>query len=730
MADRELRLKIGAAIDASFTTVLANVVEQVKRARKQIRNEVSTGLRLQVASEKAAAAETVAVQKSVVKTAKQQADEMAKDVAKAARERVRAEKQAMKEVERDLQQHNRNRAAAERENLRIFRQTQQEMERNRAGQARDLSRRDAMIMRAGGAAIGAGMRFASSALHGMGVQTGFQQNLSEAVDRQRLAVSISNQAWIPNGGPAGSSQKVDPKTILSQTQNAAIATGMDTNDMLQGVEKYVSHTGDLQTILHNMQDLAKLSKANGASFMDMATAASEISNEMGDIPNKGKAVFDVMRALAGQGQVTAIELRDQAKSVAMIAAQANFYKIDPRLAETLKKSGVESDTGQRIAVLGGLAQMARSKGGRVTARMAMQSSMAFMRDLANPTEIKRFQEQGLGVYADKGHTTLRDPVQMLMEAFKVARSDGGVNRDVLNRIFTNQQSRAVTNAFAQSYNEEYRKAAEAGITDETLRHKRAMEATVEVFEKLLGTAQSLDENEERFQATLKTADSQAKILNNQIGKVADEIATALLPAVQALVPAMQSFAKFLSFATGKTEDDQVKAGVEGLTQAPKVIDDLKFGMENGMVEEKTIDEAKLRRDQLRAEIARREIDMESKYGNENVSKSKVMFDAESRNETPALRATNAYLAEVAAADGRSSDTAKQLLQDKQDLAAYKSKLEELLTQMNDMDRRQKDGTIKVISDQPLKVEIVGDKTATPAGASPATSGVANPNSSE
>jgi hypothetical protein len=507
---------------------------------------------------------------------------------------------------------------------------------------------------------------------------------------------------------------------------------METNDLLQGIEKYVSHTGDLQTILANMEDMAKMAKANGSSFNDMAIAASELANEMGDIPNKGKAVFDTMRALAGQGQVTAIEIRDQAKSAAMIAAQANFYKIDPRHKETLENAGVKDEVGQRIAVLGGLAQMARGKGGRVTARMAMQSSMAFMRDLANPTEIKRFEGHGLDVYTDKSKSMLRDPVQMLMEAFKKAQSDGhdgGLNRNVLNNIFTNQQSRAVTNAFAQTYNEEYKKAAAEGVIDSTKRHQRAMDKTVESFEKLLGTTQSVNQINESFSKALNTTESQAKIMNNEIGKATDELAKAFLPALKAMTPAIVfaigAISKFAEKMLGTTQEkDDTKRTELGL-RGVNTLSTLKSGLRQGTLTQEEILEAQERKKEIEAELEARRKKITEDKGQRFIS-IKGKWNEAMRTESEA-DASDAFLNEAAQQEGSAGAAAQRVIQDRRAMASLEDTLQQIVAGLATARSRESEGTFKVTADKPIEVHIVQDSSAKP-GAEPVTKGVANPNS--
>lgn len=717
MADRELRLRIGAAVDASFNTVLTSVVDAVKRARKQIQGEMTASTRAIASAQKQASKEIQAAVQQETKTHKLLTKDLEKDVARSAKQRVAFEKAANREIEQDLRRHNAEKVRAERESERASKKKVQNSDR-------DMSRRSALVARAGMAAMSAGMRYAGSAFHAMGFEIDPTSHLQGSVEREKMATSISNQAWIPGGnGPAGSQDKVDPQKIIADATRAGIATGIDTNEILQGVEKYVAHTGDLETVTKHMVDIGKVAKANGSTFNDMAQAMSEIANEMVGVEDKGAAAFQVVRALAGQGQVTAIELRDQAKYVAMVTSQSNFYKIDPRHKATLEKQGITDEVGQRMAVIGGLAQMARSKGGRVTARMAMQSSMAFMRDLANPTEIKRFKEFGLNVYQDKGHTQLRDPVQMILESFRVARAKGGVNRDVLNRIYTNQQSRAVANAFAQDYNDQYKNAQTAGIKGEKERHTYAMEKLTDNFEKLIGTAQTMDQIDKAFADSMKTVDSQAKIFNNQMGQATDQLMKGLTPAILAMTPAILAatgavadFFNWLSRTNEKQADQKQRQATGNALTATRLAEDVASTALKGAGTEpvKMTEQQEKHLQSIRGDLEK-QIAIKQKAVNEEEQgrdrwvgpKYETMDDK--------------TLGELAKSDA----AAKKLFEDRKQLTGMKEQLGELSNSLDKLEVLKGMGKLQIVpGEDPLKVEIVKDNTAKPPGAAvPHTDGV-------
>lgn len=727
MADRELRLRIGAAVDASFNTVMTSVVEAVKRARKQIQGEMNASARAIVSAQKQATKEIQATVQQEAKVHKLITKDVEKDVARAAKQRVALEKAANREVEADLRRHNAERARVAREHERIFKKEERDRARSQDQGNRDMSRRSAVMARVGMSALSGGMRLAGSAMHAFGLEVDPLSQIQASVEREKIATSISNQAWIPSGGPPGADTKVDPQKIIADATKAGIATGIDTNEILQGVEKYVSHTGDLETVTKHMTEIGKVAKANGSTFNDMAMAMSEIANEMVGVEDKGAAAFQVVRALAGQGQVTAIELRDQAKYVAMITSQSNFYKIDPRHKATLEKQGITDDTAQRMAVIGGLAQMARSKGGRVTARMAMQSSMAFMRDLANPTEIKRFKEFGLNVYQDAGHTQLRDPVQMILESFRVARAKGGVNRDVLNRIYTNQQSRAVANAFAQDYNDSYKVGADQGIKGENERHKFAMERLTDNFEKLIGTAQKMDQIDRAFADSMKTVDSQTKIFNNQMGQATDQLMKGLAPAILAMTPAilaatgaLADFFNWLSRTNEKEADKRHRQATGNALQATGLAEDVAAtALKGAGGPVKLTEQQQKHLDDQRAALEKAIAEKQQAVNKEEEGRRGPL------GFIPGVGSTYSTMDDKALEKEAEGDIyAKKLLEDRKQLTAMKEQLGDLTTSLDKLEVLKGMGKLQIVpGEEPMKVEIVKDNTAKPPGVQPHTDGL-------
>lgn len=747
---RRLRIEVGAAINASFNSVLRAVsaaqkqaareaaqeqkkaAEEAKQAVKRSIQEQQAALKSLDAWQKKALKDRTAAEKLASKEAaseaKKKANEMRRieeDVNRTVRqqlaERRRLERQAMAEVERDLREHNRRRK-------------QEEAAAGGGGGRGGGGNRShlgfgsrfgsTLALRAASAAIHVPTRIAGDILRGAGVNYGLEDQISGYVGRQSLAATISNQAYIPSAQGTAAATRVDPNVIMKEAANTAIATGTDTQEVLAGMSKFVSHTGDLQTFRETMTDLAKLTKANGANFEEMATAVAEVSNEMGDIPNKGIAINSVLRSLAGQGQLTSIELKDQARSLAMVASQARFFKIDPMSAATLSGQGVTNDVGQKIAVVNALAEQARSKGGRTTSKMAMQSAQAFIEDLSNPNQVKRWHGAGMEVYADAGHTQVRDPLQILLEAFRKGRGKGGVNLDSLNNLFPNKRSRAVAKAFAQDYNIAYEEAARKGVTDELKRHQYASEQVTEGFQKILRTTQSMEQVDKSFQLSMKTAESQVKVFNAQISKTSDELMAKLLPALLKLAPLFSKFADFIVDKLGIKADEASKNAFTTQANALNAasvanqlteIDPKTGKMRGGKISTKTEGNLQQAKTDLEAELAKARADL-TKHGKERYGLlGGKNYEDLSDEEIRAQSEKTLF----------GDQKGEQFIQERERVKELKDSLDKLSTSIDKLDVAKQFGAVTT---EPTPVIIKEDHSKMP-GVKPRASGVADADSS-
>jgi hypothetical protein len=580
----DVRIKVGVALDANASAVLAPLETAVKRTRRTVSDEMAAsgkamasetanGARAAAAAAKAAGKAIEAEEKrkqAIIRTSSEMAGRYAAQAAKeevaaartAARERVQIAKQAARDI-----------AAARRADERR--------------QSQSLFRRDLLTgkaLSAGGGAIGIGRRagirtsrglalgygLAGSAAssmtsigldfaHGLGYDTDLGSHIRAAKDERGLATKISNAGYVPG------TALTDPSEILAKAREVGNATGTDTTEALDALRAFVGKTGDLKTGMDTLGQMATLSKATGTHLEDMANAAAEVTNQLGDIPNKGNVVYTIMKQIAGQGKLGAVEIRDLAVQMAKIGAASSRFA-----------GGAE----QNISTLGVIAQEAKLRGGASSASQAAQSVVAFAGGFATKATFKNWRTfkapvpghpgkfEGLNPFTDNSHTELSDPMTLIKAALSATRGD----QTKLATLFPSKQGFRAVAGFANVYNQ----AAQFKAGDAEAKNAAGIEAVTAEFARLK-EAQLTDEEVHRaFAATMRLGDSKAAIFNNKMTEIAEKLTTAVLPSLDsfgtALVNSASTAAGYFEmlFPEGK-RDQQTEEGKALLGQGSKAV---------------------------------------------------------------------------------------------------------------------------------------------------------------
>lgn len=393
------------------------------------------------------------------------------------------------------------------------------------GGAIGIGRRAGIRVSRGAAAFyGYGGALLSTLANGVGVNTDVGSMIQAGVDQQALAQKIINSA--PEFNKASTKERESAATdLLSGIQGVANATATDTGEALEGLEAFVAKTGDLKTGQDVMGDLAKLSRATGTNLADMANAAAEVSNNLGDVPDKGKAIDAVMRSIAGQGKMGAVEIKDLASQMAKIATQAGVF---------------EGDKDKNIAMLGAMAQEAKLRGGAASAQQATTSVMSMVSALRNNATVKNWAKaqvrnkktglmEGLNPYTDASHSILRSPEELVLEALNYSKGD----QLKLGKLFPSKQAFRAIAGYQQVY-------MQAGGGD------KGLEAVHKEFKKFSDSAMTADDVTNAFAAQMDTTKSKVQVLNNEFAQTAQKLAEELEPAiVDTLLPAVLTLAQSL-----------------------------------------------------------------------------------------------------------------------------------------------------------------------------------------
>lgn len=520
----DIRIRVGASVDASVDRAFESIAKSSKRAAKasegsweklerDLEREAQKILRAQERAAKGAEREA---QRSAKAQERAQV-QLTRTTEREAKARARAEAQAAREAERaEL------RAAREtaREEKRLARE-RQERARDRAafwfgrhGGRIGIGRRASIGVSGGIAAIyGYGGALASGLARAAGVDTdiaAMAQRGFEQADKAQQLINASPSMT----GTSIADRRLASQAVLAQAQQTAVATASDTGDILDAMRAFVGKTGDLETARALIADIARLSKATGTSLEDMGSASAEVANHLGDVPNKAEATLAIMRAVAGQGKLGAVEIRDLSTQMAKLASQAIRFT-----------GGVSGN----IAVLGALAQESKLRGGSASATQAATSVMRFAQDLSKPTTMRAWANFGLSAFTDQTHTTLKGPEQIILDALKATHGD----QAKLGRLFPNTMSLRAVAGFSAIYTEHGGGAA-------------GLQAVREEFTRLTSAAMTQEEVTRAFNAQMETAQSKAQQFNAQMQAVVEQLSEAALPALEGLAPLLVSATKGLS----------------------------------------------------------------------------------------------------------------------------------------------------------------------------------------
>lgn len=515
----ELKIRVGAAIDRSLSEAYRPLIKAAGQARTEIdKSSRQAGAAVVQNHTKAAKAAGREYEKSVreiekwerekVRAVQKSARDRQREIEKVEREEIRSADRVARAIERAEKQKTkevlREAAKRQREASQSFRSAQRS-----AGQSNRSSDRQVFngINQAGGLMLGAGRAAAGFAMNvardlaqGAGVDTDFGSMISKNAALETSATNLSNSGYM-----AGDSRntRVDPRMLMGDALALGKETGIDSNAALEGLIKFTGKTGDLATGREIMKDLAMFSKATGTNLDDMVDAAGDVASALGDVPNKGEAIKATMKAIAGQGKLGAVEIRDLASQMAKLAANAGQ---------------MEGDVTKNIIMLGGFAQEARQRGGAATATQAATSAAAMMNTFKTPKRAAEFQAAtGKSVFNKSG--MIRNAEDLVMEALHAR----GMNPTGFKKIFSNVAGARAVEGYATIYRQHGGgKAGEAAVREEFERMRNAVIADTEILES--------------FQRSLQTTESQAAIFNNSMRESALRIQDNLIPALIELAP--------------------------------------------------------------------------------------------------------------------------------------------------------------------------------------------------
>lgn len=521
----QLTIRVGAAVDRSLTEAFRPLIEAANRAKAVVeKTSVSAGAARVRAAKGAVSAEEKEYAKLVKATEKWRRDEV-RAAEKAAKDRESAAEKASKREAALFERAAREKARAnERAMAQMARDSERAAKQNAAFNATISKGVSAAARGAGGlakAGLGAAMGIAGDLARGAGVETSFGAMVSKNFELESKAQDLANAGFM--AGDARNGMRVDRNDLVKQAFSVGKTTGMDANDALDGLQEFVGKTGDLATGRDVLEEMAKLSRASGTNLSDMTSAAGDVATALGDIPEKGKAINQVMAAFVGQGKVGAVEIRNLASQMAKLAAQAPQF---------------EGNVADNLVMMGVLAQSARGKGGGSSATQAATSVASFVSMMKMPKRVEEFEAAtGKKVFNQQG--MIRNPQELILDALRAK----GMDPAGFKKIFANTQGGRAVEGFASIYRQ-----AGGGQAGEA--------AVIAEFERLKKATIDMAEAEESFRLAMQPAKTQAEVFNQTMRetamKVQQEVTPALIAMAPAAVAAAQGLAKAVEFFTGKS----------------------------------------------------------------------------------------------------------------------------------------------------------------------------------
>jgi hypothetical protein len=384
---------------ADFDAILA-------QAERREGSRAVAGARARVSAEKAATREIERSAKDAERLSARQANESIKQTQRETREK-----------ERILEQHSRHHERIVQNSLR-WEQAQREraLRQETASVERELQRqmrRREQIARSIGGIVGGGVsrtlglagRFAGVAaglMGGLTVGSAMQSGIKEEAAAGQLVRSSAN--------PGGVTQQ----DVLSAARATTVAKGINTQEVLGGIDAFIRKTGDLRAGMDLLDELSSVAAMTGANLDELGMTAGDAFNKISTTAtNKQSAIegtINAIRALGGQSRAGAVDIRELGTYGSRLTASAGMF---------------QGDMAQNIAAMGALAQLAVQRGGANNARVATESVSSLADMIAGKADkISGRTRKSVWVGGESGPKQLLRPVLELLREYVVSQKGG------------------------------------------------------------------------------------------------------------------------------------------------------------------------------------------------------------------------------------------------------------------------------------------------------------------
>lgn len=477
-----IRIRVGASLDANAAGVVRPLVEAFRRAFAQISNE---GQRA-----------TGSVYRDAPAHAKRAADAQVAAAQRGATAFKTSHEAALQHVarvrDRFFQQQQQQEAAAARAAESFGRRTSYRAARNFDN-----------TLRAGG-------RFALDLARGAGIETNIGALVGKAVRLQTAATNLSAAAFQDRAGE----KRVAPTELIAQARQIGNQFAFDPEQVVEGLAAFTSKTGELDVARASLAGLAELSRATGTNLEDMVAAAGEADKALGSAfgspQEKAESLNRIMRVIARQGKLGAVEIRDLAVQMGKLSASAPQF---------------EGSVETTMATLGAMTQFSIGGGGATSARQAATSIAAFTNTLKTATRVKAFEKEGVDVFSKKEFGKLKNPIEVIVESLKATQADPMR----MKALFANVLGAKPVDRLTADY-----QRATAGKTGAAA--AKAGEAAVRAQFATFSRGMTAEDVSEAAARSMSTNAAKVQLFNNKLAEVGAAVAERVLPQMEKLAP--------------------------------------------------------------------------------------------------------------------------------------------------------------------------------------------------
>ncbi len=528
MAAGEIKIRIGALQDRSVDVVFGNIEKRANQLRDNLIKSLG-GSTTSKGAEKLGKDIDKALT-GAAKSGEKAAKKIQTDQERAAKAVATAHAKAQKDIERALASATRvsereaakQSAITERESRRQVRIREKFAERTGYRATRFLFPPPSGI-------IGGARRVAGDILRGAGVDLSISGGVGRTVALQGAAVQIANQERIATGKSKGANFYA----------NAARETGaersVDPNDVIGMVNQFVGKTGAFDEIGKMQGKLTSLGTASGSNLTELGDAAGYVYNQLKDLPDAGDKTIEVLRGIIGQTAIGAVNMPDYAKQLGRIAANASKF---------------EGTRGDNISKLSAFAQLSIESGGASSPADAARSTGALADNFGKAARLKAFKKTGIKVFTDDSETLIRDPIEIIKDAFR--KTKGNIPK--MADLFASTIGRKPVTALGNSYIAAG--GGEAGIA--------AVQAKYDSYRNAQLTPETEKKNNEDF---ANSPAAKAQRFQNNLDKVMASAADKVFPALEKLAPPALAVADALGKLVGYVAENPIRSVVLALVAA-------------------------------------------------------------------------------------------------------------------------------------------------------------------